>query len=93
MSSGRVTAALTVLGQPSLDEPDAIILCAWYVQKGISAAYPDTAQFDDNYFSRRARHFPTSLEAYGYAPIDNFNLFDSTVMHEVSFPHLSLSML
>ena len=66
------------------------------MKAGISAAYQDTGQFDDEFFTRQARFFQTAYQDVtpsildGYVPIDFFNLIDSTIMHEVSFPQSSL---
>lgn len=66
------------------DAPDAIVICKWYVDAGLAAAYRDSGDFDDDFFTRETRFWQRrSTPKGGFAPIDYFNLFDSTIAHEV----------
>ena len=65
------------------DIPDAIIICQWYVEAGLTAAYRDSGDFDDNFFTQANRFWQGRTTQRNFAPIDYYNLFDSGIAHEV----------
>ena len=80
-----------VSGQALPDLPDTITVCSWYMQATISAECPDSGVFDSNFVTRHAKYFNSHGTRDGWTPIDNFSLFDCTMLHEVSLPRASLN--
>lgn len=67
-------------------QPQALIFCEWFMERAMSAQFPNGRNFNSNFFARAEAY----KARYGLPPataqIDIFYLFDSTFMHEVSVP-------
>ena len=83
----KIPTALTISNTPvgggPSTVPDQIIICQWYLDAALAAAYRDTGDFDDNFLTKSSQFWQYQQPPTG-PPIDFFLLFDGTLAHEVS---------
>lgn len=65
--------------------PEALVFCKWFMERGMSAQFPDGSTFNSG-FMNRLRAYRAKFGTAGKVAIDLFYLFNSTFMHEVGVP-------
>lgn len=67
-------------------QPQALIFCSWFIERGMSAQFADGRTFNSDFLARARAYKAKFGLPRGATNVDWFYLFDSTFMHEVGVP-------